>query len=245
MKIIINGAAGRMGQALRTSVAEGFRAAEVAALVDRFAAEGDILPSLSDFDGEADVIIDFTNHAATEELCEYAVKRSLPVVIATTGHTPEELEIIKTAARSVPVFHSANMSLGVAVLCDLTRRAVRMFPEADIEIVEAHHNRKLDAPSGTALMLADSVLAERSASRLVYGRAGQAKREKDEIGIHAIRMGNVVGEHTVYVSTDTQILTLSHSAQSRSVFAEGALVAAEYVISKESGVYRMDDVLRG
>ena len=162
-----------------------------------------------------------------------------------TGHTPEELGAIKAASASVPVFHSANMSLGVAVLCDLTRRAVRMFPDADIEITEAHHNRKLDAPSGTALMLADSVISERPESHLVYGRAGQAKREKNEIGIHALRMGSVVGEHTVYIATDTQILTLSHSAQSRSVFAEGALAAAEFIIGRAPGFYKMEAVLRG
>lgn len=113
------------------------------------------------------------------------------------------------------------MSIGIAVLCDLTRRAVAMFPGADVEIVEAHHNRKLDAPSGTALMLADAVIEERPGARLVYGRAGQAKREPDEIGIHAIRMGNVVGDHTVYISTDTEILSLSHRAQSRSVLRTG------------------------
>lgn len=245
MKIIVTGAAGRMGSALRASIGEGYRGAELAAAVDLFAKDGEFLPRIDDFEGDADAIVDFSNHTSAPELCAYAVRRGLPIVIATTGHTPEELGAIKAASASVPVFHSANMSLGVAVLCDLTRRAVRMFPDADIEITEAHHNRKLDAPSGTALMLADSVISERPESHLVYGRAGQAKREKNEIGIHALRMGSVVGEHTVYIATDTQILTLSHSAQSRSVFAEGALAAAEFIIGRAPGFYKMEDVLRG
>lgn len=244
MKIIITGAAGRMGTALRAAITADANT-DIAALVDRFAPSDEILPSLDAYTGDADVIVDFSVHTSAPELCAYATARKIPLVICTTGYTPDELDAIKAASAVVPVFHSANMSLGVAVLCDLTRRAVRMFPEADIEIVEAHHNRKLDAPSGTALMLADAVIAERPASRLVYGRAGQAKREKDEVGIHALRMGNVVGEHTVYISTDTQILTLAHRAESRSVFADGAVVAAKYIVDRAPGMYKMEDVLRG
>ena len=139
----------------------------------------------------------------------------------------------------------SNFLIGVNIVVDPFKELMGTDGHADIEITEAHHNRKLDAPSGTALMLADSVISERPESHLVYGRAGQAKREKNERGIHALRMGSVVGEHTVYIATDTQILTLSHSAQSRSVFAEGALAAAEFIIGRAPGFYKMEDVLRG
>lgn len=242
MTIIINGAEGRMGHALREA-AEAAQDIEVLALVDKFASSEGVLPSLSDVTGKADVIIDFTSHTGTAELCAYAQKTGTAVVIATTGHTPEELAVIKATCAAVPVFMSANMSLGVAVLRDLVRRACALFPDADVEIVEAHHNRKLDAPSGTALLLADSVRDVRPGARLVCGREGQARREKDEIGVHSLRMGNVVGEHAVYISTDTETITLAHHAASRSVFADGALVAARCIAGRRPGLYDMNDVL--
>lgn len=242
MTIIINGAEGRMGRAMREA-AENAGDISVLALVDKFADSEGVLSSLSEVTGKADVIIDFTNHSGTAELCDYAQKTGTAVVIATTGHTPEELATIKATCASVPVFMSANMSLGVAVLRDLVRRACALYPDADVEIVEAHHNRKLDAPSGTALLLADSVLAERPGSKIVCGREGQAKREKNEIGMHSLRMGNVVGEHAVYISTDTETITLAHHAASRSVFADGALVAARCIAGRRPGLYDMTDVL--
>lgn len=244
MTIIINGAEGRMGRALREAAANTTDIS-IHALVDKFAAsdDGGVLSSLDQVEGRADVVIDFTNHSAAAELCEYARKTGCALVIATTGHTPEELSMIKAACAEVPVFMSANMSLGIAVLRDLVRRATALFPDADIEIVEAHHNRKLDAPSGTALLLADSVLAERPDAKTVCGREGQAKREKNEIGMHSLRMGNVVGDHTVYISTDTETITLSHHAASRSVFADGALAAARFIAACRPGLYDMTDVL--
>ena len=242
MTIIINGAAGRMGRALREA-AENAADVTVVGLVDKFAPGGEIAASLDEIGEKADVVIDFTNHASAPALCEYAVRTGTALVVATTGHTDGELAAIKAAAAKVPVFMSANMSLGVAVLRDLVRRAAAAFPDADIEIVETHHNRKVDAPSGTALLLADSVRAERPNARLVCGREGQAKREKDEIGMHSLRMGNVVGEHTVYISTDTETISLSHHAATRAVFADGALVAARHVAGRRPGLYDMTDVL--
>ena len=242
MTIIINGAAGRMGKALRDA-AQAAADVTVVGLVDKFAPGGDIVASLDEVDAKADVVIDFTNHASAPALCEYAARTNSALVVATTGHTAEELSAIKAASAKVPVFMSANMSLGVAVLRDLVRRAVAAFPDADVEIVEAHHNRKVDAPSGTALLLADSVRTERPEARLVCGREGQAKREKDEIGMHSLRMGNVVGEHTVYISTDTETITLSHHAATRAVFADGALVAARHIAGRRPGLYDMTDVL--
>ena len=242
MTIIINGACGRMGKALREA-AENANDVTVVGLVDKFAAGEGVAASLDEVDAKADVIVDFTTHTSAPELCEYAIRTGTALVIATTGHTDEEMSQIKAASASVPVFLSANMSLGVAVLRDLVRRAVAMFPDADVEIVETHHNRKLDAPSGTALQLFDSVKAERPDARLVCGREGQSKREKDEIGMHSLRMGNVVGEHTVYIATDNETIALTHTAASRAVFADGALVAAKHIAGKRPGFYDMTDVL--
>ena len=242
MTIIINGAEGRMGRALREA-AKGAADVTVAGLVDKFVPGEGVVSSLDEVEAKADVVIDFANHTGVAQLCEYALRTGTALVIATTGHTEEELLLIKAASASVPVFMSANMSLGVAVLRDLVRRAVAAFPDADVEIVEAHHNRKVDAPSGTAFILADSVIAERPDAQSVCGREGQAKREKNEIGMHSLRMGNVVGEHSVYISTDTETITLSHHAASRSVFADGAIVAARHIAGRRPGLYDMTDVL--
>ena len=221
MKILVNGAGGRMGKALRAMIANGCRDAVLAGAVDLYAQEEGLLSSLDAFQGDADCIIDFSNHAGTCGLLNYAVSRNLPVVIATTGHTEEELAQIRAAAQQIPVFRSGNMSLGIAVLTQMVRKAAAMFPDADIEIVESHHNQKLDVPSGTALMLAHAVQDARPESNLLVGRHENGKRTKQEIGIHSLRMGNTVGIHEVIINTGTQILTLKHEAQDRSLFCGG------------------------
>ena len=243
MKILVNGACGRMGRALRAMIEQGCQGASLAGMVDAFGQEDGVLHQLSDFTGEADCIIDFSNHAATGALTEFAVARKLPLVIATTGQTPEELELVEQAAKTVPVFLSGNMSLGIALLTQLSRMAARMFPDADIEIVEAHHNQKLDVPSGTALMLGRAVQEARPESFLLVGRHENGKRTKEEIGIHSLRMGNTVGIHEVIVNTGTQIITLKHEAQDRSLFAEGALSAAAFLVQKAPGLYNMKDIV--
>lgn len=242
MKIIVYGAAGRMGTEVIRLVNAQSPELTLAAKVDPYG-EGDMLASLDDFSGKADCIIDFSNHTATASLLDYAKKTNTPVVLATTGHTKDELTMISEAAKSVPVFHSANMSLGVAVLCSLAKSAAAAFPDADIEIVEKHHNRKLDVPSGTALMLADSIKEVRPEAQYVIGRHEYGKRTKEEIGIHSLRLGNVVGEHEVIISTDTQILTLKHEAQSRNLFADGAITAAKFLVGKPAGLYQMRDIV--
>ena len=242
MKIIVNGACGRMGKALRAIMNE--RAVETAAAVDPFAGEEGILSSLADFSGEADCIIDFSNHTGAPVLAEFAAKSKLPLVVATTGHTEDELAAIREAAKSVPVFYSGNMSLGIAVLTELVKTAVKMFPDADIEIVESHHNQKLDVPSGTALMLARAAQSVRPDSNLLVGRHENGKRTKSEIGIHSLRMGNTVGIHEVIINTGSQIISLKHEAQDRSLFAEGALAAAQFIIGKEPGLYNMDNIVK-
>ena len=243
MKIIINGAGGRMGKALRGMIEKGCRDAVLAGMVDPFVKEDGMLAALSDFNGEADCIIDFSNHAGVSELMEYAVEKNIPVVVATTGHTEAELAVIEAASKKIAVFHSGNMSLGIALLAQLARETAKVFPDADIEIVESHHNQKLDVPSGTALMLARAVKEARPEAEFLVGRHENGKRTKNEVGIHSLRMGNTVGIHEVIVNTGTQIITLKHEAQDRALFAEGALAAAEFIADRAPGLYNMKDIV--
>ena len=242
MKVLINGAAGRMGKEVVRLCEEGFASSTIAAKVDKIG--GECLTSLEEYDGIADVIVDFSHHSCAKEVCDYAVAKGLPVIIATTGHSEEEKEIIFAAAKKTAIFYSGNMSVGIALLRNLVKATLLAFPTANVEIVETHHNRKLDAPSGTALMLAKSVKEIRPAAYEVYGREGASKREPDEIGIHSLRYGNIVGIHEVLISTDAETITLKHEAHSRAVFAEGALTAASYMIGKKSGLYAMEDILK-
>ncbi len=242
IKVLINGACGRMGKEVEKLV-EASETMTVAAKVDKMAAESGCYTDINDFSGKADVIIDFSNHLGTKELLDYAVKNNIPTVVATTGHTPDELAYIEEAGKKIAVFHSANMSLGVALLCELAVKAAATMPDADIEIVETHHNRKLDAPSGTALMIANAIKAVREKAQFVFGREGNAKREKNEIGVHAVRRGNIVGIHEVLVSTDSQTITLKHEAHSRALFAEGAVSAAEFILGKGAGLYNMSSIV--
>ena len=177
-------------------------------------------------------------------MIDYAVTNNIPLVICTTGHTEEELADIEAASEVIPIFHSANMSLGVAALADLAKKAAAIFPNADIEIVEKHHNQKLDAPSGTALMIANKIKEERENATYIYGRGGHRKREQNEIGIHAIRLGNVIGEHEIMINTGNETITLKHEAHDRALFADGALFAAEFVLNMPNGLYCMDDVVK-
>lgn len=242
MKVILNGAGGRMGTVLR-DLAERTGKFTVAANVDPFASREGFYASLGEFTGEADCVFDFSNHACTRELMEYAISRKLPVVVATTGHTEQELDCIRQAAKTVPVFHSGNMSVGIALLVKLARQTAAMFPDADVEIIERHHNQKLDVPSGTALMLAKAVQQSRPDGELLVGRHENGKRSKKEIGIHSLRMGNTVGVHEVIVNTGSQIITLKHEAQDRGLFAEGAVTAGYFLIGKQPGLYTMDDIV--
>lgn len=242
IKVIINGACGRMGCEVQKMV-EAAEDLKLAARVDKMAEQSGCYTDINDFDGDADVIIDFSNHLGTGELLDYAVKRGIPTVIATTGHTEEELDLIAKASEKVAIFHSANMSLGVALLVELAKRTAEVMPDADIEIVETHHNRKLDAPSGTALMIANELKKVRQNARFILGRSGNAKRESDEIGISAVRRGNIVGIHEVLVSTDSQTITLKHEAHSRALFAEGGISAARFIIGKPAGLYDMHSIV--
>ncbi len=246
MKVIINGSAGRMGVELTRLAKAGCRGAEYFAGVDLVGNDsGDpCYQNLKQVPKGADCIIDFTHHSVTEPLLTYAVKNNLPVILATTGHTDSELKAIRAAAKKIPVFFSANMSMGVALLTELAKKAAAVYPEADIEIIETHHNRKLDAPSGTALMIAEALKKVRMNTKFIFGRSGQAKREPGEIGIHAVRRGNIVGTHEVLVSTDSETITLKHEAHSRALFAEGAMAAAAFLWDKPAGLYTMQDMIK-
>ena len=239
MRIIVNGAGGHMGKAL-LSCAE--KAGHTVIPVDKYA-ENVGYPSLAEVKDEADVLIDFSHHTAAPELCAYAAQRRLPLVIATTGHTAEETALIEQTSKSVPVFYSFNMSLGVALLIDLAKKAAAVFPDADIEIVETHHRRKIDAPSGTAKMIFEGIKEVLPEKKANCGRSGMGAREKDEIGISSIRMGNIVGVHEVHFTTDNQTVVLRHEAFDRALFADGALSAAAFILDKPYGMYTMKDMI--
>ena len=192
---------------------------------------------------DADVLIDFSHHTAIGDVMAYAKENPMAVVVGTTGHTPEEKQIIADASEVLPVFYSGNVSLGIAVLCRLAKDAARYFPDADIEIVEVHHTRKVDAPSGTAHMLFNAIKEVRPQAVENCGRAGEGKRTKDEIGISALRMGNVVGIHEVHICTGTQTLTLKHEAGTRAMLADGAVDAARFMAGKSKGMYNMENIL--
>ena len=244
MRYILHGACGRMGQVMQRVLQKNAPDADVIP-VDPMAKQGEAYTSLSDYDGPADCIIDFSHHSLTPGLAAYASERKLPLVIATTGQTEQELDCIRNAAKTVPVLLASNFSLGIVVLTALARQAAKAFPGADIEIVEIHHNRKQDVPSGTALTLGKAVQAVRPGSRLVIGRHENGKRDPADIGIHSLRMGNIPGVHEIHICTDTQTLTLRHEAHDRSVFAEGALTAAQWIRTMGPGLYDMQSVLSG
>ena len=192
---------------------------------------------------EADVVIDFSHHTAVADVLTYAKEIGAAAVIGTTGHTAEEKAMISAAAEEIPVFFSGNMSLGIAVLCRLAKQAAAAFPDADIEIVEVHHTRKVDAPSGTALMLFNAIREVRPQAVANCGRAGEGKRTKDEIGISALRLGNVVGIHEIHIHTANQSLTLKHESGSRAMLADGAVDAARFMVGKVKGLYNMESML--
>ncbi len=191
---------------------------------------------------KADVIIDFSNPANLDMIIDYVKKTKTPVVFATTGYTDSELEKINELSKVAPVLRSANFSLGVIVLNRLVKEVTPLLEGYDIEIIEAHHNKKVDSPSGTAKMLLDSVVQETGYTP-VYGREGYSPRQKNEIGVHSLRGGTVVGEHEVNYYGVDEVISLKHSAHSKKIFAVGAIKAASWLSNKKPGFYNMDDVL--
>ena len=240
MRAILCGANGAMGRLIDASLGT-----EVVGRVS-IDGENNVPKTFSELGKvEADVLIDFSHHSAIADVLDYAKSIGCAAVIGTTGHTPEEKELIFEAAREIPVFFSGNMSLGIAVLCRLAKQAASFFPDADIEILEVHHNRKVDAPSGTALMLFHAIKEVRPEVTPNCGRAGEGKRTRDEIGISSLRMGNVVGIHEVHICTGTQTLVLKHEAVTRAMLADGAVDAARFMEGKPVGFYNMESILEG
>ena len=241
MKVIINGIDGAMGQIL-ARIVEQTEDMKLVAGITPTGAEGAYLTP-SEYTGPADVMIDFSHHEGTEAMMDYCTSRGLPVVVCTTGQTEDEMEMIAKASESIPVFKSANMSVGVALVAKVVNEIAGKFGNCDIEIVETHHNRKVDAPSGTALMLADAVKDARPELHYNLGRSGNCKREPNEIGINAVRMGNIVGTHEVMFGTNTQTITVTHQALDRALFADGAVDAARFIVGRPAGLYDMNDLL--
>ena len=247
LKAILVGASGKMGGFI-TDCANNDTEIEIIAGVDKVNI-GQKFPIFSDFNSlnlKADVIIDFSHVALLDSLLDYAIRSNTPVVIATTGYTAEQIEKIKAAATKIPVFFTFNMSIGVNLLCSLAKKAASVLgSDFDVEIIEKHHNLKIDAPSGTAIMLANAVNSQFNDSyNYEYDRhSKRAKRPKNEIGIHSVRGGTIVGEHDVIFAGRDEVITLSHSATSKEVFAVGAIRAAKFISSKNPGLYDMNDVM--
>lgn len=249
VKIIITGCNGRMGQMITDIVKEDEDAAIVAGvdIVNNRENDYPVFTDISDCDIPADVIIDVSSANGIEERMDYAVDKHIPAVVCSTGLSDSQLTYVKEASKKVAVLKSANMSLGINLLMKLVKEAAKKLADNgfDIEIVEKHHNQKLDAPSGTALALADSINEELGDRyEYVYDRSQvRKKRGKEEIGISAVRGGTIVGIHDVIFAGTDEVITLSHTAYSRAVFAKGSVVAAKFLKDKDAGYYDMADVL--
>lgn len=250
IKVIMNGCNGKMGQVI-SGICKADPEVEIVAGIDVYdgiANDYPVFPNISVCDVKADVIIDFSNVKAVDDLLVYSVDKQIPVVLCTTGLSEEQLARVKEASTKVAVLKSANMSLGINMLMELLKQAATILAPAgfDIEIVEKHHNQKLDAPSGTALALADSLNeALDHAYEYKYDRSKERKkRDAHEIGISAVRGGSIVGEHEVIFAGLDEVITFEHTAYSRSVFAKGAVEAAKFLAGKPAGYYDMQDVIK-
>jgi 4-hydroxy-tetrahydrodipicolinate reductase len=247
--ILISGVNGRMGSMV-AEIASSRKDCFVCAGMDiNTAKKQDFMVfAPGEYEGQADVIIDASYIEGTAALLEYAIRRNLPLVIMTTGQNEEQMALIKEASAKIPIFKSGNMSVGINILSALVKKTAEILGETfDIEIVEAHHNKKVDAPSGTAMMLAQSASDGLSETPVyTYDRHLQRKpRDHEEIGIHSIRGGTIIGEHEVIFAGEDEVIKLSHSAGSRKMFAAGAVNAALFLIQQNPGFYDMNDLIRG
>ncbi len=247
MRIAINGYLGQMGQVINDLAEE--KSLEVIGRIDHNGGldknNREVLKSIWDLDEEIDVIIDFSKPRALDDMLDYAKENRIALVIGTTGYEEDELKKIEEYSEYIPIFHSSNMSLGVNLMLDLVKKASSVLKDFDIEVLEAHHNKKIDAPSGTAFMILDAINEVfNNEKEYVHGRHTKTEaREKKEIGVHAIRGGTIVGEHTALFAGTDEIIEIKHTALSKKVFAEGALAAAEFLKTKENGLYNMNDMI--
>lgn len=249
IRILLHGCGGHMGKTVAETVAAR-NDCLIAAGVDP-AADGDfpfpVYRTLSSVDTPFDVILDFSVSGALNGLLDFAAKADKPLVLCTTGYDDTQIEMINEASKSIPIFFSYNMSLGISLLTELAVTAANVLgDDFDIEIIEKHHHAKVDAPSGTACHLADAInKARQEKYRYVYDRhAIRAKRDPAEIGIHSVRGGTMVGEHEILFAGNDEVLTLSHTAQSKKIFANGAVNAVLFMAEKPSGLYKMADLIR-
>lgn len=248
-KIIITGACGKMGKVIQ-SIINARDNCEVVAGVDKYNDNSNAFPvyeNIHDVKEKADVIIDFSNPALLDDLLDYSIKTNTALVIGTTGYDDCQKKKIKDASDECPIFFTYNMSIGINLLATLAKKAVQVLGDGfDIEIVEKHHNQKIDAPSGTALMLADAICEEiDNPMKYEYDRhSKREKRTKNEIGMHAVRGGTIVGEHEIIFAGRDEVITLSHSARSKELFAVGAVNAAVYMAGKNAGLYDMSELVK-
>lgn len=250
VKVIMHGCNGKMGQVI-TKIAAEDEGLEIVAGIDKYTGIANAYPVFADIyecKVAADVIIDFSNASAVESLLDYCVEKQVPVVLCTTGLSEEQLKKVEEASAKVAVLKSANMSLGVNLLLKLLKDATKVLSPAgfDIEIVEKHHNQKVDAPSGTALALADSINEElNNEYNYKFDRSTERKkRDKKEIGVVAVRGGTIVGEHEVIYAGNDEVIEFKHTAYSKAVFAKGAVEAARFLAGKGAGRYDMSDVIQ-
>ncbi|GFN34424.1 4-hydroxy-tetrahydrodipicolinate reductase [Tepidimicrobium xylanilyticum] len=248
IKTIIYGVNGKMGQILNKQLLNE-KDMEIVAGIDRSMLDVKrtypIYNSLYEYKGEVDVIIDFSHPSYLEQIIDYSLDRRVPLVIATTGFSEEQFRKIKMASEYIPILYSSNMSLGINILTRILSQIVKILNrDFDIEIIEKHHNKKTDAPSGTAYLLADIINETLGNSkRYIYGREGNnSKRENNEIGIHSIRGGTIPGEHTIIFAGSDEIIELKHTALSKKIYAQGAIKAARFIVKAKKGFYTMDDI---
>lgn len=247
-KVLLVGACGKMGKAVTDCISNDPEI-EIICGIDKSEGLADfpIYPNFNNINHIPDVIIDFSHISLLNPILNFAQEHNVPTVLATTGYSEEQIADIHKAAENIPIFFTFNMSLGVNLLCSLAKKAASILGDAfDIEIVEKHHNQKIDAPSGTAIMLANAINEVFDDSKhYEYDRhSKRAKRQKKEIGIHSVRGGTIVGEHDVIFAGHDEVITLSHSAGSKEVFAVGAVKAAKFLKDKSSGIYNMSDVVK-
>ena len=247
IRIVLNGCSGKMGKMI-TECSKNFNGLEIIAGIDKFPSDTSypIFENVQDLNIEYDVLLDFSRSDALHNLLDLTEKTNKPLVICSTGFTQEDLDLIDEKSTSLKLFRSGNMSFGINLISSLLKKITPMlYGNYDIEIVEKHHNQKVDAPSGTAIMLADAAKESiKDTTKYVYGREGNSKREANEIGIHAVRGGGIIGDHEVIFAGTGEVIELTHKAISREVFAVGALKACEYMATVDkAGLYDMNDVI--
>ena len=249
INIVVSGCNGKMGQVLSCAIKNRDNCKVCAGIdtINNFSHPFPTFSKISDLNIENDVIIDFSHPSLLDSLLSFAIENKKPIVICTTGFSEEQINKIKSAANSIPIFFSGNMSIGINLLIELSKLATKAIgSNFDIEIIEKHHNQKIDAPSGTALMIANGINScLNNKMSYIYDRhSKREKRAKNEIGIHSVRGGTIVGEHEVIFAGNTETISISHSAQSKEIFAEGAINAALFLLNKEPGLYNMEDLLK-